>query len=452
MAEAFGIGAGIVGVVSLTIQITQVVIQFGLDWKDAPDNVKSFMAELQTLKAVLSETHTNILLNPDFKEAFQERPSTLLSQLGTGAPSDTSAKTMLEICQRKLEHLLSDLKKRAKGHRIGWERFKEAFLAKDTRESVENLHRQYQSLNSVMTIDAIVIGATTFKEVKEVRKEQQETKRELQGKHQAERNQEILTFLTAIDYGAQQSDFLSRRQEGTGRWLLDSDEFQRWSDGDRQTLFCQGMPGAGKTIMASIVVDHLYTKYQNDDNIGIAYLYCNFRRKQEQKPTNLLASLLKQLTQRLPSIPESVKSLYESHNDKRTRPSFDEISKELRSVVVNYSKVFIVIDALDECQVSDGSHKRFLSEIFNLQIKTGLNLFTTSRFIPEIKKEFKGSVSLEIRASEEDVRRYLNRYISQLPSFVLSSPDLQEEIKTKILKAVDGMYVSTLVIMLDQAS
>ena len=89
-------------------------------------------------------------------------------------------------------------------------------------------------------------------------------------------------------------------------------------------------------------------------------------------------------------MPESVKNLYERHKDKRTRPSFDEISKVLHSVVTGYSRAFIIIDALDECQVSDGGRRKFLSEIFNLQAKTGANLFATSRFIPEIMKEFEG--------------------------------------------------------------
>jgi hypothetical protein len=34
----------------------------GLDWKDAPHDVKSFIAELQTLKTVLSETNTKLIL------------------------------------------------------------------------------------------------------------------------------------------------------------------------------------------------------------------------------------------------------------------------------------------------------------------------------------------------------------------------------------------------------
>jgi hypothetical protein len=124
----------------------------------------------------------------------------------------------------------------------------------------------------------------------------------------------------------------------------------------------------------------------------------------------------------------------------------------LYSVVTGYSRAFIIVDALDECQVSDGGRRRFLSEIFNLHAKTGSNLFATSRFIPEIEKEFEGCLSLEIRASDEDVKRYLDGHMLQLPSFVLTNLDLQKEIKAAIAQAVDGMYVSPYGIVEDQIS
>jgi hypothetical protein len=207
-------------------------------------------------------------------------------------------------------------------------------------------------------------------------------------------------------------------------------------------LFCPGIPGAGKTICTSIAVYDLITRFQNDSSIGIAYLYCNFRRKDEQKAQDLLASLLKQLSQERSSLPDSVKALYDQHRDKRTRLSFEEISRALYSVATTYSRVFIIVDALDECQPSEGCRTTFLTEIFNLQAKSGANIFATSRFIPEITERFEGSMLLEIRASEHDVRRYVDGHMSHLPSFVRRSPDLQEEIKTEIVKAVDGMYVS----------
>jgi hypothetical protein len=124
--------------------------------------------------------------------------------------------------------------------------------------------------------------------------------------------QTILDWLTPIDYSTQQSDFISKRQEGTGEWLLNSNEFQAWLHTSKQTFFCPGIPGAGKTIITSIVVNHLRTEFQNDANIGIAYLYCNYQQQQQQKTEDLLSSLLKQLAQELPSVPVDIKSLCES--------------------------------------------------------------------------------------------------------------------------------------------
>jgi predicted ATPase len=270
--------------------------------------------------------------------------------------------------------------------------------------------------------------------------------RERRVEHQA-----ILDWLTPIDYASQQTDLISRRQEGTGQWLLESNEFQQWLGKSKQTLFCPGMPGAGKTMIASIAVDLLCTRLLNDDSVGVAYLYCNFNRREEQKPTDLLLSLLKQLLQERTSAPEGAKSLYERHERKRTRPSFDEISKVLHSIITEYSRVFIIIDALDEYQVSDGGRNRLLAEVFSLQAKTGLSLFATSRFIPEITKAFEGSIKLEVRASDEDVQRYLDGHMSELPLCVSRSPSLQEQIKTGIIKTVDGMYVPSNVPRVDKS-
>ena len=251
----------------------------------------------------------------------------------------------------------------------------------------------------------------------------------------------VLDWLTPIDYAPQQSDFIARRQEGTGQWLLDSTEYQSWQETDKQTLFCPGIPGAGKTILTSIVIEDITTRVSNDLTIGIAYIYCNFRRQAEQKINDLLASILKQLAENQLSLPSTVTELYNRHYNNRTRPSFTEISGSLQAVTALFSRVFIIIDALDECQASQDCRNIFLSEIFALQTKTSTNVFTTSRFLPEITEKFNEGLQIEVRASNQDVQRYLDGHMSQLPGCVLRNPDLQDKIKIDIIKAVDGMYV-----------
>jgi Cdc6-like AAA superfamily ATPase len=221
---------------------------------------------------------------------------------------------------------------------------------------------------------------------------------------------------------------------------LVSNEFQGWLAQNRQTLFCPGIPGAGKTIIASIVIEYLLEKFENDATAVVVYIYCNFQREQDQKPEGLLASLLRQLLHGRSSIPEGIRRLYRRYEEKRIRPSFQELSHILHSVLTTYSRAFIIIDAIDECRVSDGGRNRFLTEIFNLQEKTGVNLFVTSRHIPEIENKFEGSIAVEIRADNEDVQRYLDGNMAQLPGFVLRNEALQAEIKSEIAKTVCGMY------------
>ncbi|KAL2197095.1 hypothetical protein P885DRAFT_77574 [Corynascus similis CBS 632.67] len=432
MADPFGI----VGLIGVAGQIAQVAVKLGLDWKDAPADAKRFLLEIQTLKTILSETLANILTNDDFKNAFDGRHSTFLEQFGdTVKPtnSPTNISSMVSACKQELDSLLDDLTKQSKGHRVGWERFKGAFLARKTRETVESLQRQCGTLNSLMAVDAIALSARIHKEVIQVREEQQGWKADW-------KNKAVLDWVTTVDYSSQQSDFIRRRQADTGQWLLDSTEYQQWIETAKQTLFCPGIPGAGKTILTSIVVDDLYIRFQDDVHVGIAYVYCNFRRQADQKVEDLMSNLIRQLSQDQSSLPECLRILYDKHKG-RTRPSFDELARALQTVANLFSRIFIVVDALDECPLSDGSRSKFLTEIFTLQNETGANIFATSRFIRDVTERFKDKLTREIRAQPEDVQRYINGNMDHMPACVIQRPDLRKEVITKIVQAVDGMFL-----------
>ncbi|KAI1421745.1 hypothetical protein F5Y12DRAFT_687267 [Xylaria sp. FL1777] len=263
-----------------------------------------------------------------------------------------------------------------------------------------------------------------------------------QGQREQKRDhQEILDWLTPANYHDQQSDFIRRRQPGTGQWLLDSPEYQNWVATKGELLFCPGIPGAGKTMLTSIAIENLLTLYSADESVGICYAFLNFQRTSEQKLNNLIALLVKQLAQTRQTLPGSVGSLFSRHKRRQTRPSFDELCEALNSMINDYSRVFVVIDALDECQVEDDCRSKFISVLLNIWSKLRVNVLATSRFIPEITSRFGGAVVKEIRASDEDIITYVDGKLSSLPNFVSRNADLQDEIKKSIVGCIDGMFL-----------
>ncbi|CAK42627.1 uncharacterized protein An15g06750 [Aspergillus niger] len=252
---------------------------------------------------------------------------------------------------------------------------------------------------------------------------------------------EILEWLTTVNYATQQEDFLKRRQDGTGKWLLGTDKFQQWINNENKNILCTGIPGAGKTILTAIVIENLEEKCQYDRSVGLAYIYCNFRRHNEQSVDDVLASLIKQLCQRMLSLPEDIKSLYAQHKKRQTRPKLDELSESLSVLLGHFSRIFIVVDALDEYSSRDEALRRLLSELFRLQSNSTVSIFATSRHSPAIQSAFEGCLQQEISAAAEDVRAYLEGHISQLSRVVLRNDELQKEIVNAITKTVNGMFL-----------
>jgi hypothetical protein len=209
--------------------------------------------------------------------------------------------------------------------------------------------------------------------------------------------------------------------------------------GGTKTLFCPGIPGAGKTMIASIVVNHLKTSFL-DDRTGRAFLFCVYKRQDNQKVDDLLASLLGQLATRQSTVPKPVHELYDKHRKgEKPRLSRCEILDALSSITKTYSRTFIVIDALDECKTNH-IRNELLSEVYKLQEGSDTRLMVTYR--PSIVPNPPSSMrKLEIRAYEEDVEEYLSGRMSELPSVVQDNNELQCTIKTRILGLVDGMYV-----------
>ncbi|RSL48495.1 hypothetical protein CEP53_009520 [Fusarium sp. AF-6] len=101
---------------------------------------------------------------------------------------------------------------------------------------------------------------------------------------------EILNRLSTFDYGSQHSDNLEKRAPNTGQWLLASEEYHTWLTGDNATLFCLGIPGAGKRTLASILMEDLGKRREMNSNSNVGIVFTYFDHKRETVVQQLLAA------------------------------------------------------------------------------------------------------------------------------------------------------------------
>ncbi|KAJ7706751.1 hypothetical protein B0H17DRAFT_918555, partial [Mycena rosella] len=247
--------------------------------------------------------------------------------------------------------------------------------------------------------------------------------------------EKILDWYSPLNFFLRQADIFNAWQPGTGGWLLEADLFTEWKSGSGKILWCRGIPGAGKTVLASIVVENL----RAEQNTGVAVLYLNHKETDTQSPSNLLAGIWRQLMFEKP-ISAVVDRLYAKHREQRTRPSLEETYSILCSIIAEHSRVFIVVDAVDEYpeELRDTLLHRLLD------LGPTVSLMLTSR--PHIRIDNVVTniaiETLEIRATEEDMRRHLAARIrnsSRLSKHVKNCLGLREEIERAIVYRSDGM-------------
>ncbi|KAJ7195884.1 ankyrin repeat-containing domain protein [Mycena rebaudengoi] len=272
--------------------------------------------------------------------------------------------------------------------------------------------------------------------------------------HFAERAK-IIQWLSPPHFFARHADIFAIRQEGTGVWFLEDPRFEKWLLSVGKHIWCSGIPGAGKTVLTwaffssggffcsnitcrSIVVDYLRSHLQSG-NVGVGVAYMNHKETDTQSPSNILAGLWGQLVTERPVSP-LVQQLYEKHREQRTNPSLAEVRGLFRSIVAEFSKVFVVVDALDEYPES---HRHILLDTL-AAMGGSISLMLTSR--PNITPAsiLPTASVLEICANEEDIRRYVGAQIQNsfpLSRHVKARQELHEEIETKIVEETDGMFL-----------
>jgi hypothetical protein len=160
--------------------------------------------------------------------------------------------------------------------------------------------------------------------------------------------------------------------------------------------------------------------------------------REEQNATTFLAGLLRQLVKKEHTQSQRVQALVEQCSKAGRRPSLDELAGLLEFVAETFTTVFLVIDALDECQSAEWP--QLISQLRNLQARVPvIRLMVTTRPQLAFGAEFEDAAKVEICAHDADLGHYINSQMPRLSKHVLQTPGLQDKVVSGIIHAANGM-------------
>ena len=195
---------------------------------------------------------------------------------------------------------------------------------------------------------------------------------------------------------------------------------------------------------SSLVVDKL-CDMARERNIVVSCFYVDFAAREEQSPTNILGSLLKQMADGLDMIPDEISRAFQDHKKVIGGRGLrvPEIVKLLQAFTSS-RPTFICVDALDECV------ERHRPEILDslrqiLENSPNTRIFLTGRqhIRGEIDRHLsERAIVLSIKPSCDDIVGYVRMRLSKDASLDKMDSGLEDEIIKGITDNIPETYVS----------
>lgn len=255
----------------------------------------------------------------------------------------------------------------------------------------------------------------------------------------------IRTWLSPQDPSNNHNTAVSLCQEGTGQWFLRGEAFQRFKRGETSFLWLNGLPGWGKTILSSSIIENL-KKDPSMEPLRQLYFYFDFNDTRKQTFESALRCLLWQASVFPGSSPQELEQLYCKCNEGETQPSIIDLIQILgRELQLRDS--CIVIDALDECTTRQNL-LAWLGSLAKDETVTA-RIIATSRKEQAIEVAFEQALSNDVIVSlqEEIVDADIGAYVKHRLHADLQlqrwrgRPAALDEIEAKLMTGAHGMYL-----------
>ncbi|KAL4982172.1 quinon protein alcohol dehydrogenase-like superfamily [Aspergillus falconensis] len=237
--------------------------------------------------------------------------------------------------------------------------------------------------------------------------------------------------------------------KGSCDWIFDREDFSNWIYGDETTLYwIKGEPGKGKTMLLIGIIKQML---QSISDIGlVSFFFCQNTDPNLNNATAVLRGLIYQLAVKNRSLLSYIhdaydsrgQSLFDDHN------AFFALSKILSKMLddPNIPDVYLIIDALDECQTD---LEQLLELLMQHVSSSRLRCLVSSRPRSEIRNSLANSNNYTeldlgrnaLQEVTEVVEEYIDREIEDLAKQKKYNNKLQREVKDYLQLHADGTFL-----------
>ena len=435
MADPLSISASIASLVTITDAVFRRRFKYVKTVKGAPTELSALTSAMGALSGILH----HLALVASQLEGEQWDATVQANHIYSCLQTVDKVRKILDTFESCGSRSMKPIK------RLRW-----PFSAPEAKALCAEIEEHKTTLSLALTVDGLSGLLQALSKQKDLQSGINGIKTELQQKREIETRiavtQERRNILDWIQpYGPHQNHetSLRLRHPGTGLWLIEGEEFKSWLTYPRAKLFCYGIPGAGKTVLASSIFQEVIG--HSCASMGVAFFYCDYKNAATQDPRNILGSLGCQLALQDEQNFERLRTFYENRNP-ANRPPIDVSMEDLRDMVVemasNFNEAMIIVDGLDECGTQMNLVTRLLSGLICSGEAGNIKTLFLSRDEQDIREALEGYHQVSIAAKSSDLRLFVRAEIeirTRNRDLRIKDESLKEDIMERLAEGAEGM-------------
>ncbi|KAK4196326.1 hypothetical protein QBC40DRAFT_351857 [Triangularia verruculosa] len=411
------------------------------------------LIQVRRLRILCIRTLTRVQIASSFSDAFTELIS-IYESLGEEIPLVMQYEMIFQgdsNMRRVLAYLYKDV---LEFHRRALKYFQQPMWKQVFQATWKTYKSRFDDLiKGIRRHRDLIINQANLSRIEESLKERKAMDENFKQIADAEGNRmlrELHGWLRAANVINDQDKYTKLRSgyPGTGYWLLDNPKFKEWFETPCQlvppVLWLNGIPGAGKTVLASLVVEQAQ---QISPTPVVLYFFCRNGDNERDNFVSIARSLLCQL------LPYNRDVLLPYYHDKYvnsaeavlvTRTTIEDL---LKVSLHNFPSVYIILDGIDECPRKErdniASWFRGLVEDLPTSNPTRVRCLFVSQEDGIARKDFAGLSVIKIRSQDnrQDIERFSSKWAHDIQIKFEVSDERREFIIKRIVEAAAGMFL-----------